>query len=185
MVLTPLRIVLIIVIALILRALIHRVIHRVVKRVTDPSATSVLHPLREKLPASVREKASQRRAQRAEALGSVLRSSASVVILSVATMLVLGELGFNLAPILASAGIAGLAIGFGAQNLVKDFLAGLFMLLEDQYGVGDVVVLGDVSGTVVEIALRITTIRDDQGVLWYIRNGEIARVGNHSQATAA
>ena len=99
-------------------------------------------------------------------------------------MLVLGELGVNLAPLLASAGIAGIALGFGAQNLVKDFIAGLFMLLEDQYGVGDVVDLGEASGTVEAVGLRITTIRDGRGVLWYIRNGEIVRVGNKSQGWA-
>jgi small conductance mechanosensitive channel len=90
----------------------------------------------------------------------------------------------NLGPILASAGVAGLAIGFGAQNLVKDFLAGLFMLLEDQYGVGDVVDVGDVTGTVEAVGLRITTLRDAHGVLWYMRNGEIVRVGNKSQGWA-
>jgi small conductance mechanosensitive channel len=87
----------------------------------------------------------------------------------------------NLAPLLASAGIAGLALGFGAQNLVKDVVAGLFMLIEDQYGVGDVVELGDLVGTVEEIGLRITTLRDEDGVVWYVRNGEITRVGNRSQ----
>ncbi len=90
----------------------------------------------------------------------------------------------ELAPLLASAGIAGVALGFGAQNLVKDFIAGLFMLLEDQYGVGDVIDVGDVSGTVEAVGLRITTIRDARGVLWYIRNGEIIRVGNRSQGWA-
>ena len=99
-------------------------------------------------------------------------------------MMVLGELGLDLAPLLASAGIAGVALGFGAQNLVKDFIAGLFMLLEDQYGVGDVVDVGEASGTVEAVGLRITTIRDGRGVLWYIRNGEIVRVGNKSQGWA-
>jgi small conductance mechanosensitive channel len=99
-------------------------------------------------------------------------------------MLVLSELSINLAPLLASAGIVGLAIGFGAQNLVKDFVTGVFMLLEDQYGVGDVVDVGQASGTVETVGLRITTIRDAQGVVWYIRNGEIVRVGNKSQGWA-
>ena len=105
--------------------------------------------------------------------------------LAVATMLVLAELGVNLGPILASAGIAGIAIGFGAQNLVKDFLAGMFILFEDQFGVGDGVELGQlggtVTGTVEAVGLRITTVRDDLGAVWYIRNGEIIRVGNQSQ----
>jgi small conductance mechanosensitive channel len=114
----------------------------------------------------------------------VLRSLTSITIFSVAFMLILGELGVNLAPLIASAGIAGIALGFGAQNLVKDFIAGLFMLLEDQYGVGDVVDVGEASGTVEAVGLRITTIRDGRGVLWYIRNGEIIRVGNKSQGWA-
>jgi small conductance mechanosensitive channel len=114
----------------------------------------------------------------------VLRSLASATVFAIAVMMILGELGLNLGPILASAGIAGIAIGFGAQNLVKDFVAGLFMLLEDQYGVGDVVDVGEVSGTVEAVGLRITTIRDAQGVLWYVRNGEIVKVGNKSQGWA-
>jgi moderate conductance mechanosensitive channel len=102
----------------------------------------------------------------------------------VAIMLILGELGVNLAPLIASAGIAGVALGFGAQNLVKDFITGLFMLLEDQYGVGDVIDVGEATGTVEAVGLRITTIRDARGVVWYIRNGEIVRVGNRSQGWA-
>jgi small conductance mechanosensitive channel len=89
-----------------------------------------------------------------------------------------------LGPILASAGIVGVAVGFGAQNLVRDFLSGMFMLLEDQYGVGDIVDLGEASGTVEAVGLRITTIRDLQGTVWYVRNGEILRVGNKSQGYA-
>src|SRR5262249_43444904 len=108
----------------------------------------------------------------------------SIPVFSIATMLIRGELGVNLAPLLASAGIAGIALGFGAQNLVKDFIAGLFMLLEDQYGVGDVVDLGEASGTVEAVGLRITTIRDLHGGLWYIRNGEIIPGGNRSQGWA-
>ena len=98
--------------------------------------------------------------------------------------MVLGEFGVDLAPILASAGIVGIAVGFGAQNLVKDFLSGMFMLLEDQYGVGDIVDVGQASGTVETVGLRITTLRDVNGTLWYVRNGEILRVGNKSQGFA-
>jgi len=97
---------------------------------------------------------------------------------------VLAEFGVDLAPILASAGIIGVAVGFGAQNLVKDFLSGMFMLLEDQYGVGDIVDVGQASGTVETVGLRITTLRDGNGTLWYVRNGEILRVGNKSQGFA-
>jgi small conductance mechanosensitive channel len=126
----------------------------------------------------------ERRRQRAEAIGSVLRSFTTVTVYSLAALLILGQLGVNLGPLLASAGIVGVALGFGAQTLVKDLIAGLFMLLEDQYGVGDVVDVGEASGTVEAVGLRITTIRDARGVLWYIRNGEIVKVGNKSQGWA-
>jgi small conductance mechanosensitive channel len=108
-------------------------------------------------------------------------SFGTAAIFSIALLMILGELGIQLAPLLASAGIVGLAIGFGAQTLVKDMIAGLFMLLEDQYGVGDIVDLGEASGTVEAVGLRTTSIRDGMGVLWHIRNGEVVRVGNKSQ----
>ena len=95
--------------------------------------------------------------------------------------MVLTELGVNVAPIIASAGIVGVALGFGAQSLVKDFLSGIFMIFEDQYGVGDVVDLGEASGTVEAVSLRVTRLRDVNGTVWYVRNGEILRVGNMSQ----
>jgi small-conductance mechanosensitive channel len=114
----------------------------------------------------------------------VLRSGVTAVVFAIAALLVLGELNFNLAPLIASAGIAGVAIGFGAQTLVKDVISGIFMLLEDQYGVGDTVDLGEAIGVVESVGLRITTVRDGRGVLWYIRNGEIVRVGNKSQGWA-
>jgi small conductance mechanosensitive channel len=124
---------------------------------------------------------SERRRQRAQTMGSLLRSIASVVIMGIAAVTVLGQLGLNLAPVLASAGILGVAVAFGAQNLVKDFLSGIFMLLEDQYGVGDVIDAGVAKGTVESVTLRITKLRDVNGVAWYVRNGEIARIGNESQ----
>jgi moderate conductance mechanosensitive channel len=127
---------------------------------------------------------SQRRAQRARTIGSVLRSLSSVVILLIGSVMVLAEFGVALGPILASAGIVGVAVGFGAQNLVRDFLSGMFMLLEDQYGVGDIVDLGEASGVVESVGLRITTVRDVNGTVWYVRNGEILRVGNKSQGYA-
>ncbi len=180
----PLKILLIVLLAVLFRYLVHRLINRLVRTTTAERKSGLL---RTRMPSALREATglmSERRRQRAEALGSVLRSIASATIFSVAVMLVLGELGINLGPLLASAGIVGLAIGFGAQNLVKDFLAGLFMLLEDQYGVGDVVDVGETTGTVEAVGLRITTIRDARGVVWYMRNGEIVRVGNKSQGWA-
>lgn len=127
---------------------------------------------------------SQRRLQRALTIGSVLRSVVSAVVLLVVLMMVMNELGYPLGPLLAGAGVLGLAVGFGAQNLVRDFLSGMFMLLEDQYGVGDIVDLGEAIGTVESVGLRITTVRDLQGTVWYVRNGEILRVGNMSQGYA-
>lgn len=127
---------------------------------------------------------SARRAQRARTIGSVLRSAAGVVVGTIVVILVLDELGQNIAPFIASAGIVGVAVGFGAQSLVKDFLAGMFMLLEDQYGVGDVVDLGPAVGTVEAVALRVTKIRDAEGTLWYVPNGSMTRVGNKTQGWA-
>ncbi|GAA4881296.1 mechanosensitive ion channel family protein [Saccharopolyspora cebuensis] len=122
-----------------------------------------------------------RQEQRAHTIGSVLGSIASFVIFGVAFMMVLAEFGINLAPVLASAGVLGLAVGFGAQSLVQDFLSGLFMMTEDQFGVGDVVDVGDAVGTVEAMTMRITKIRDLDGNLWHVRNGEIMRVCNMNQ----
>ncbi len=133
---------------------------------------------------AVHEAASERRHQRAHALGSILRNAASVTIFAIATAIGLGDLGVNLAPVLASAGVVGIAVGFGAQNLVRDFLAGIFMLLEDQYGVGDVINIGDATGTVEAVSLRTTRLRDVNGVVWHLRNGALEKVGNESQGWA-
>lgn len=122
-----------------------------------------------------------RRVQRAQTMGSVLRSSAALLVGIVAITVLANIWGWDLGPLLASAGVAGVALGFGAQTLVKDFLSGLFMLIEDQYGVGDVVDLGEATGSVESIGLRVTQIRDLQGTLWYVRNGEVLRVGNLTQ----
>src|SRR4051812_24897665 len=182
---TPARIALVVALAVVLRLLAHRAI----RRLTDHTAAGAM-PLRRSrrprasAPGDVVEHVTARRTQRAEAIGSVLRSFASIVIMGIAVVLVLGELGINLAPIVASAGVVGVALGFGAQNLVKDFIAGIGIILEDQYGVGDVVDLGEASGTVEAVGLRITRLRDVNGVVWYVRNGEVLRVGNKSQGFA-
>jgi small conductance mechanosensitive channel len=183
----PLRILLILLIAVVVRYLLHRTINRLVRTTSEGAVPAILKPLRERIPTAAADPAAifpERRRQRAEAIGSVLRSLVTAVVFSIAVLLILSELSFNLAPLLASAGIAGVAIGFGAQSLVKDLIAGLFMLLEDQYGVGDTVDLGEATGIVEAVGLRITTVRDGRGVLWYIRNGEIIRVGNKSQGWA-
>ena len=140
---------------------------------TSATAASVEHAL-----------VDERHRQRVRALGSVLRSAASITIFASAGAVILGDLGINLAPLLASAGVVGIAIGFGAQNLVRDYLSGIFMLLEDQYGVGDVISIGDATGTVETVTLRITRLRDVNGIVWHIRNGAIEQVGNESQGWA-
>jgi len=122
-----------------------------------------------------------RRTQRAETIGAVLRSVVTIVIWSIAVLTILEILGINLAPLIAGAGIAGVALGFGAQSLVRDFLSGMFMLMEDQFGVGDVVDTGVATGTVEGVSLRTTRLRDVDGVVWHIPNGTILRVGNKSQ----
>jgi len=132
---------------------------------------------------------SARRAQRAKTLADVSGRLTNAIIWGIAVLVVLGELGINLAPLIAGAGVLGIAFGFGAQTLVRDFLSGFFMLVEDQYGVGDVIDVGGtvggtsggVSGTVEGVSLRTTRLRDVEGVVWHVPNGEIKRVGNKSQ----
>ncbi len=126
----------------------------------------------------------ERSKQRVTTLGAVLRSLAAVTIWTFALLIIMGEVGINLGPLIAGAGIAGLAIGFGAQTLVRDFLAGIFIIIEDQYGVGDVVDIGPATGTIERVTLRTTRLRDVEGVLWVVPNGEIQRVGNKSQLWA-
>ena len=175
---------LIIVVAVVLRLAVHRAIHRLTSGAGEGRVPTLLRPLRDRAVRTLRDAAPlmvERRTQRAQAIGSVLRSFSTILIYGVAFVLILGEFGVNLAPIIASAGIVGVAIGFGAQNLVRDFLSGIFMMLEDQYGVGDVVDLGEATGTVEAVGLRVTTLRDIAGTVWYVRNGEVLRVGNSSQ----
>jgi len=121
---------------------------------------------------------------RAKTLGSVLRSTSTALIYTTATLMSLGEFDVNLGPLIAGAGIAGIAFGFGAQSIVRDFLSGFFMLVEDQYAVGDIIDVGEASGVVEAISLRTTQLRDINGILWYFPNGEIRRVANKSQQWA-
>ncbi|MFP5072231.1 mechanosensitive ion channel family protein [Pseudonocardia nantongensis] len=180
----------IVVVAVLFRWLAHRAIARMVDGATNGRFSALVGRARRlRRPDGVgagtgSPPGAQRRMQRARTIGSVLRSVVSAVVLLVAVMMVMSELGYPLGPLLAGAGVLGLAIGFGAQNLVRDFLSGMFMLLEDQYGVGDIVDLGEAIGEVETVGLRITTIRDLQGTVWYVRNGEILRVGNMSQGHA-
>ncbi|MET7330226.1 mechanosensitive ion channel family protein [Nonomuraea sp. NPDC005650] len=173
-------IVLILVLAFVLRNVAHRVITRVVNRAA--AGGSITSRFRKTaIPDSIDVLLHERRKQRAETMGSVLKHVASIVILGTAVLTVLDRLTIPIAPLLTSVGILGVAIGFGAQELVKDFIAGMFMLLEDQYGVGDVIDAGAAVGTVEAVTLRVTRLRDADGRVWYVRNGTITRVGNESQ----
>lgn len=157
-----LTIVIAIVVSTILRRLIGRATNRAIKK--NPTET--------------------RRDARLKTLASVGKSTVSIVVWTWAILAALGTIGIDIRPLIASAGIAGVALGFGAQSLVKDFLTGIFMLVEDQYGVGDWIDVGDASGTVEHVSLRTTTIRDSDGTLWFVRNGGITRVGNFSREYA-
>ncbi len=169
------------------RYLLHRVIDRVCTGIAAGTAgLARLGP--EELSGAARivtaPLLTQRREQRAKTISSVLKSLATAVIASIVLITVLDLLSVPVAPLLASAGIVGVALGFGAQSLVKDVISGVLMLAEDQYGVGDVVDLGDASGMVEAVGLRVTRLRDVNGTVWYVRNGEVLRVGNQSQGWA-
>jgi moderate conductance mechanosensitive channel len=176
-----LQIVLILLIASVVLFLARRVIARSVAHAKEPDTGRSRLRRREQ-----REDATSsiRRAQRADALGALMSSVTTVVIWVLATFLILAEVGVNLAPLVAGAGVVGLAVGFGAQDLVSDFLSGVFMLAEDQFGVGDIIDVGEAVGVVEGVSLRTTRIRDVEGTLWHVPNGEIRRVGNSSQQWA-
>lgn len=174
----------IIVIAWFVRRLTHKMIDRMVLHAAESTMPEKLRKRPTSGHAGSPVLLNERRRQRAHTTGSVLRSIATVVVFGIAILMVLDNLGMNLAPLLASAGIAGVAVGFGAQNLVKDFLSGVFMVLEDQYGVGDTIDVGEATGMVEAVTLRTTRLRDSEGVVWYVRNGTIQRVGNQSQGWA-
>ncbi len=127
------------------------------------------------------QKSRTRQKERAATTGTILRSTLNGILWVISLAMVLSEFGLNLGPIVASAGVIGVALGLGAQTLVRDILAGIFMLIEDQYGVGDVVEVLEVKGSVEAVGLRITTVRSEDGTLWYLRNGEILKIGNKSQ----
>lgn len=172
---TPLKIALILITAFVARWLINRAISHFVDRM---SASTLRGPqVFDVLP-------TERRQQRTEAVGALLRSIVTAVVFTIATAMILGQVGVNLGPLIAGAGIIGVALGFGAQSFVKDFISGVFMILEDQYGVGDVIDTGFVIGTVEDVGLRVTRVRDLTGVVWYVRNGEVIRIGNRSQGWA-
>ena len=171
---TPLRIALVLLVAIALQIVAVRAIRHVIRRTVERASAKGL--------TRGSGDSATRLAQRAGAIGSLLISVVSVVIWINALLIILETLGINITPIVASAGVAGIALAFGAQTLIKDYISGILLILEDQYGVGDVVVIGTVTGTVEEVLLRTTRLRDAEGTLWHIRNGEILSVGNRSQS---
>lgn len=180
---TPLKIAGILLFGLLARYLVFRIVDRAIEGIAAgragldrlPSATALLNST---------TVLSARREQRARTMGSVLKSITTGSMASIAALMTLQVLGMPIAPLLTGAGIVGVALGFGSQALVKDFLSGIFMIAEDQYGVGDVVDLGKASGVVEAVGLRVTRLRDIDGTVWYLRNGEVLQVGNHSQGWA-
>lgn len=179
----PLRILIIIVVALLVQILLTWLIRRVVRRATERAKIERLSQNR-RMARTAELSAillNERTEQRAAAMGTLLRSVVAITVWSIALLMILPLLGVDIAPLLASAGVIGVALGFGAQTLVKDYLSGIFLIVEDQYGVGDIVDVGPVIGTVEEVSLRFTRLRDPSGVVWYVRNGEILRVANRSQ----
>jgi small conductance mechanosensitive channel len=206
-----LRILFVVVVALVVRAVANRVINKITERAattTLPVASAVIRPAIRKhrapappvppvlsvpsVPSAAEDTAAltaaavaaagtERHEQRARALGSILRSGVSIVVFGIAALTILGDLGFNLTPLLLSTTVLGVALGFGAQNLIRDYLAGILMLVEDHYGVGDTINVKDATGTVEAMTLLTTRLRDVNGVVWHIRNGTIESVGNESQ----
>ena len=193
----PVTIGMILILAWVVVRILDRIIDRFVGSIADGGEptrklkrglrhTPIVHTLPE---GSLDTAVSLRAAPRAQTLGHVLRSIAAGVVWGLAVLMILGELGIELGPLIAAAGIAGVALGFGAQSLVKDFLAGIFILVEDQYGVGDIIDVGEVSGTLVtgtveSVSLRATRLRSTNGTVWHVPNGTILRVGNMSQQWA-
>ena len=175
---TPLRIAGVVLLSVVLRIVVNRAIDRITHRAVSVRSSRKTY--------SSGDAASDliRREQRSQSVSQLLHSVVTVGISAIATITVLAMVGINVAPILASAGVVGVALGIGAQTLVKDYLAGIFMILEDQYGIGDLVDVGQAVGNVEEIGLRITRIRDADGVIWYVRNGEIIRVANQSRTSS-
>jgi small-conductance mechanosensitive channel len=175
----PARLALIVVLAWIVVWVVRRVIHRIGRRVRDEVRDDALRT-RAGLAARP-EPARQRREQRIETLTAVLANVAGVMVWIIAMVMLIGALGVDIAPVIAGASVATVVIAFGAQTIVRDYLAGLLMILEDQYGVGDLIDTGAATGTVEWVSLRVTRLRDAEGVIWYVPNGEIKRVGNTSQ----
>ena len=176
---TPLLIVAILIAAALIRWLLKSVIRRTVNQVVSGVKKKQNVEDTQELIASPLHAA--RVVQRTRTLGSVLNNFVTAAVVGVAIVMILDTLGVPVLGIIGAAGVLAAGLAFGAQNVVKDLLNGIFMVFEDQLGVGDVVDLGEVSGTVEEVGLRVTKVRSVDGTLWFVRNGEILRVGNLSQ----
>ena len=178
---TPLLIITVLLVGVVARFLLHRLINRVVTTATSKRAERLAN-----IPGAGRALqavgvANVRHVQRTQTMGALLKSITTFVVGGITVLTVLSLVGIPLGPMLASASVGGVALAFGAQSLVKDFLSGVFMIVEDQYGVGDVIDTGEVVGTVENVSLRVTQLRDAGGMTWYVRNGEIVRIGNKTQ----
>ncbi|MEY2694532.1 MAG: hypothetical protein RL142_880 [Actinomycetota bacterium] len=174
---TPIHIVLILIVAIVGRALLLVSVKRVVAGVVSGvKSEAKAVAIDEDSPL-----AKARVVQRTKTIGSVLSNFITWGIALISVTMILNEIGVEVGALIAGAGILGAAVGFGAQSLVRDLISGLFIVFEDQYGVGDVVDLGEVKGAIEQVGLRVTQVRDVEGTLWYVRNGEILRVGNKSQ----
>jgi moderate conductance mechanosensitive channel len=175
----PIRIVLLIIAAFVLRRILHRLIRRSAKRTIDRPLSSRNQLMQNLIVATTLS--AERRKQRLSALSSLAQSAVTFVIFAVIILMILAELGYNITTILAGTTVIAVTVAFGLQSIVKDFFAGVFMLVEDQLGVGDYVDMDVASGVVEAIGLRVTELRGEDGTVWYVRNGEVLRVGNFSQ----
>jgi moderate conductance mechanosensitive channel len=175
----PIRIVLLIIAAFVLRRVLHRMINRSIRQAVDRPLT-LRNQMAQKL-INATTVSAERRKQRLEALGSLAGSAVTFVIFLIAILMILAEMGFNITTLVAGTSVVAVTLAFGMQSIVKDLVSGVFMLVEDQLGVGDYVDMEKASGVVEGIGLRVTELRDKDGTVWYVRNGEIIRVGNYSQ----
>ncbi len=179
---TPLRIAFLIIVAMLARSIAIRLINRTVRRAIAGQPKSRFRPAQAFMEATSIPAA--RREQRISALGSLARSAVTFVVFVMAALMILAELGFNITTIVAGTSVVAVTVAFGLQSIVKDLVSGVFMLFEDQLGVGDYVDMEKASGVVEAIGLRVTQLRDREDTVWYVRNGEVIRVGNFSQGGA-
>ena len=175
----PIRIVLLIIAAFVLLRILHRLIKRSAQRAIDRPLSSRNQMTQKLIVATTMS--GERRRQRLSALSSLAQSTVTFVIFAVVILMILAELGYNITTILAGTTVIAVTVAFGLQGIVKDIFSGVFMLVEDQLGVGDYVDMDMASGVVEAIGLRVTELRGKDGTVWYVRNGEVLRVGNFSQ----